>query len=171
MSHITIKPKFILAGVTVELTPEQTADLILAIPALDAVGDACIGASGLTALQPVSRFLHDLAESAGGLAWPAPEGMEPGGTLGGVVQGEPAPAVEQCPGPQPPTSRRATRPVQVAPDWLRQQYVDLEYSTTEIGRSLGCSSSTVSALLKRYGIPARPRGLHGAAPNPQTGGQ
>jgi len=41
------------------------------------------------------------------------------------------------------------------PDWLREQYVDLNRSTVDIGDNVGCSATTVSKWLDRHGIEAR----------------
>jgi hypothetical protein len=56
-----------------------------------------------------------------------------------------------------PSRQRDTRKKQIDRAWLLREYVDHGRSTVEIGREIGCSSSTVSKYLREYGIPSRPR--------------
>lgn len=145
MDH-TIRPKYVLAGVTIELTPDQVLDLVAAIPDLEGVCQTYIHPD---TLLPILALLHDLRDTASpqptippiipaDLAW-----VEPGTCPAVPSNGDKAPGQHET--------------ISVHRDWLREQYIDHGRSTTDIGRELKVSPGTISRYLKAYGIPARPR--------------
>ncbi|NNJ09737.1 hypothetical protein EKD04_005305 [Chloroflexales bacterium ZM16-3] len=46
--------------------------------------------------------------------------------------------------------------ITITPEALRQRYIDEGQTLVVIAAAIGCSAATVSNMLRRYGIPARP---------------
>jgi hypothetical protein len=58
------------------------------------------------------------------------------------------------------TPASASSPAPIDPDWLREQYHDRHRSYAAISTDLGVHIATVIRAARRYGIPARPQGVH-----------
>lgn len=168
-NEIETKTRPVVVGATLHLALPEVLALVPAIPALDLIcqnhiaagnGNHARAAEGsgagvdIAALYPVSDLLHSLSD------WAARNGVLPAAAMlpAKVAPAAAAPAPSGN-GDDPPDDHKMRG---VHRHWLREQYIDHERSTTDIGRELGVSASTVSKYLKGYGIPARPR--RGARP-------
>ncbi|MFF9641009.1 TniQ family protein [Kitasatospora aureofaciens] len=58
------------------------------------------------------------------------------------------------------TLRQSPRPVDIDPDWLKDQYVNHKRSTLSLAEEAGTEDMTILRRLRQLGIPIRPSGVH-----------
>lgn len=153
MYDIKLETKVIVSSATLVLSGEQVEELVEAIPSVRmAVHNMRDGF-----LDPVLDLLIALAAAIGR--------AEPERIL--RMDSDPEPVVVTTGILKTKRAPRDTRAKQIDQTWLSEQYITLGRSTTDIGRELGCSSSTISKYMRQYGITARQYPGGRPKPDPQ----